>query len=161
MDNDFLKDLEHLGFTARLKRLSDALTENIKELYHLNNLDIEPSWHLVFLFLSRNENVTMTELATALKISKPAMTKMIRGLLNKGYLKIFPDEHDGRSKILILSELAINRMPEFEKIWSAGQKSIKDLLGEDSSFFHDLNEFENKFAEKSFVERALKHLEGN
>ena len=33
MKKDFLKELEYLGITARLKRLSDAMSYSIKSLY--------------------------------------------------------------------------------------------------------------------------------
>ena len=50
MENDFLGELKYLGITARLKRLSDNISTNIKELYKEKDLDIKPSWHLIFYF---------------------------------------------------------------------------------------------------------------
>ncbi len=43
MEQDFLKELEFLGVTARIKRLSDSLFYSIKGLYASENIDLEPS----------------------------------------------------------------------------------------------------------------------
>ena len=78
MDADYLKTLGHLGVTARIKRLSDTLFYSIRELYRQLGVDMEPSWHLVFLILKQEGKVTMQELSNQLHLSKPAVTKMIK-----------------------------------------------------------------------------------
>ncbi|MEZ5357240.1 MAG: MarR family transcriptional regulator [Candidatus Zixiibacteriota bacterium] len=158
MENDFLKDLKSLGVTARLKRLSDALSSQIKDLYKSQGVDIEPSWHLVFLLLKKNQAMTMSELAEACRLSQPAMTKMIARIRKKGYITIAGDSEDNRKKVLTLSIKAINLMPKFEHIWDAGQKSIRDILRSNKAFLQSVEAIEQELAEKSFTERALSHL---
>ena len=158
MKEDFLKELEFLGLTARLKRLSDNLSYSIKELYKVEAVDIEPSWHLVFLILLKEEEVTMTEIADALRFSQPAMTKMITRMKNKGYVDLVNSEKDNRKKIIKLTKRARDEMPRFERIWDAGQKSIREILESNMDFFSSLEEFENQIKIKSFKVRALEKL---
>ena len=158
MGKDFLKDLGFLGVTARLKRLSDALSYSIRELYKIYDFDIEPSWHLVFLILKKEEQVSLTELAEALLFSQPAMTKMITRMKAKDYVDISASDTDGRMKIIMLSKKAKKELPRFEKVWGAGQNSIKEIFEENTMFMKSLEDFENQIIIKGFKQRALERL---
>lgn len=161
MERDFLKELEFLGVTARIKRLSDSLFYNIKELYMAEGIDIEPSWHLVLLILKREEEVSMIELARMLNLSKPAVTKMIKKMQQMDYVTIIPDETDSRKKIISLSEKAKEELPKFERIWDAGQRSVQQILDGNPHFMDALAKFEEMHSEQSFCERAIKNLEND
>lgn len=158
MGNDFLKDLGFLGITARLKRLSDVFSNNIKELYKEKKIDIEPSWHLVFLILKNKKQCSMTEIANALHLSQPAITKMINRMTKKGYIIVLRNENDHRQKLLQLSGKAQSNLPKFEKIWDAGQKTIGEILKSNQQFLENLENFEMKINNKSFKDRVLGHL---
>ncbi len=158
MKNDFLKELGYLGVTARLKRLSDSLSAGIKELYKDNEVDIEPGWHLVFLFLKERENCSMVEIAGALKLSQPALTKMVNRMIRTGYLEVIQCEADKRKKILKLTPLAKEKFPLFEKIWKSGMNSVKEILIGNDNFFRCLEKFEDNTREKSFNERAGEYM---
>lgn len=158
MECDFARELRYLGVTARLKRLSDAFSASIKELYQANGVDLEPSWHLVLLFLKRHSTATMTEIASSLDISQPAMTKMISRMLRKGYLEVVRDETDSRKKNICLSALAVERLPVFERVWRAGQESIREILRTNPELLSALDLLENEIRRKSFKERAMERL---
>lgn len=160
MDSDYLRDLELLGVTARLKRLSDALSASIKELYGASDVDIEPSWHLVLLFL-KDRDATPTEIASTLNLSQPAVTEMIKRMVGRGYLDVLPDESDGRKKIVRLTTTARERLPAFERIWAAGEAAIREILGEGTAFLGHLDAFEDEVGRRDFAERALEHLGGH
>ncbi|KAB2868962.1 MAG: MarR family transcriptional regulator [Bacteroidales bacterium] len=158
MEKDFLKELEFLGVTARIKRLSDSLFYDIKSLYNANGIDIEPSWHLVLLILKRKEFLSMVELSELLSLSKPAVTKMIKKMQQLDYIVIDSDGADNRKKMITLSAKAIDNMPKFEKIWDAGQRSVQQILEGTPYFMDALSDFERKHSEESFSKRALKNL---
>ena len=62
----------------------------------------------------------MSEIATSLHLSQPAMTKMINRMSDKGYLDVNRDESDNRKKSIRLSPRALERLPDFERIWESG-----------------------------------------
>jgi len=159
MKNDYLRELGHLGVTARLKRLSDVLTCSIKDLYKAIGLDIEPSWHLVFLMLKSEERCTMKEIADAFQMSQPAVTKMIARMMKKGYVTIARDRSDGRKRVLRLSRKAKLRLPKFERIWHAGQDSIREILASNKDFLGNLEKLEKELDRKSFAERAMERVD--
>ena len=157
MPADFLRELEYLGVTARLKRLGEGLSASIRELYRAGGVDLEPSWHLVLLYL-QGRTATPTEIAASLDLSQPAVTKMVNRMVRKGYLDVEPEGADGRKKNIRLSAKARGRMPDFERIWEAGQAAVRDILGHDTAFLRQLEAFEDRVGRKGFAERALDHL---
>ena len=158
MERDFLKELEFLGVTARLKRLSDNLSYSIKELYKQNEMDIEPSCHLVILILKQKGSSTMSEIAELLQLSQAAATKMLNKMTQKGYLDTVKDTKDSRKKMIQLSDKAKLELPKFERVWDAGQKSIRDILSSNTNFLKNLADFEQEVKLKNFQSRALEHL---
>lgn len=158
MKNDFLKEIEYLGLIARIKRLNDAVLYSIRDLYKTENVDIEPNWHLVFLILRKHKTRTNTEIAEAFGFSQPAVCKIIHKMKEKGYIDTVRDTNDDRKRGLRLSQKAINELPRFEKIWNAGQQSIKELLREHEELPGLLEKIEQQIEEKSFKQRVLDHL---
>ncbi len=158
MDQDYLKELEHLGLIARLKRLSDNMLYSIRDMYKLKGFEIEPNWHLVFLILKKHKTSTMTQIADSLGLSQPAVVKMINKMKKNGYLEVVVDTNDSRKKLLRLSKKAKKQLPTFEKVWAGGQATIADLLEKNRTFTKQLDNIERQLEEKSFKDRVLEKL---
>ncbi|MEQ5790741.1 MarR family transcriptional regulator [Muricauda sp. NFXS6] len=158
MEPDYLKTLEYLGMTARVKRLSDNLFYSIRKLYQEMDIDIEPSWHLVFLILKEQGEVGMLDFANILNLSKPAVTKMIRKMEDMGYVQMGSDPSDSRRKLVSLSSKAEQRLPQFESVWDAGQLAVQQLLETNPHFMGALELLEQQLEEQNFCDRAIKNI---
>lgn len=158
MKQDFLRDIGYLGVTARLKRLSDSISYDIKALYRMQGLDIEPSWHLIFLWLEDQETSTMSEIAAALHYSQPAVTKILNKIEARGYLDINTDPNDQRRKLIRLSRKAKVSLPQFKKVWQAGQQVIEEMLCQNQIFIPGLTAFEDQQEQQAFTDRVLHRL---
>ncbi len=156
MNHDFLPELEHLGFTARIKRLNEKIVSSTIDHYSSLNLDIEPNWHVIFLLLKQRERLTVTEIAQALGFSHPAMIKITRKMKEQGYLETFKDEKDGRKMLIQLSKNGRNVLPLFEKEWQRIQDVLKEVV--DSDFLEKLSHLEQALQQKSFKERYTKRF---
>jgi len=161
MKNDFLKELGYLGLIARLKRSSDAILYSIRDMYKSENMDIEPNWHLVFLILKKHKTRTMTEIAEAFHLSQPAIVKIINKMKEKGYIDCLGDSQDNRKRQLQLSQKALKELPRFEKMWNAGQQSLKEMFEANEAFLELLERFEQQIEHKPFKERVLDHLQND
>lgn len=157
--NDFLKEIKYLGITARIKRLNDALTYSIKDLYKSQGMDIEPSWHLILLLLKKNKQLSLVELSKQMQISQPAITKVIKKMIAKGYAKQMISPSDQRVKIIELTTKSDQAFSQWEKVWDAGQKTIAEMLADNKAFLNTLTAFENQQSSQSFSERAQRLLE--
>ncbi len=158
MKEDYLKELEHLGLIARLKRLSDNMLYSIRDIYKIKGFDIEPNWHIVFLLLKKYRSRTMTQISDSLGLSQPAIVKMINKMKESGYIEVVVDSVDNRKKQLMLSKKAKKELPTFEKVWSRGEATIAELLTKNKTFTSQLEDIEKQLEEKSFKDRVMSRL---
>ena len=156
MKEDFLKSLGYIGFTARIKRISDILIYSAREHYKNINIGIEPNWHLIFLLLKKEEQLTVTEIANRLQFSHPAVIKIVKKMKERGYLERFTDSKDSRKQCIRLSKKAIQELPIFEAEWQNIKVVINELVDDD--FLIQLNQLEQKLNDKSFTERYREQI---
>ncbi|WP_196894742.1 MarR family winged helix-turn-helix transcriptional regulator [Aureivirga marina] len=159
MENDIFRELKYLAFTARLKRISDNMLYNAKDLYKELELDIDPNWHLIFMMFKEKDTLTMTEIADAFQISQPAVIKIINKMKQKEYLISTKDATDSRKQLLQLSAKAKENLPKLEKVWEAGRKSIMEILEGNETILEQLDEIENQISKMNYKQRVLKNLQ--
>jgi DNA-binding MarR family transcriptional regulator/ribosomal protein S18 acetylase RimI-like enzyme len=125
---DYLASLGALGFTYRIRRLADRMQESGRRLYGVLDLPLEPNWHALILFLDQHGTVSVTEAATALKVSHPAIIDMTRRMESAGLVVAATDPADGRRRVLRLSPAGESRLPEFRALWGTISDEIDELI---------------------------------
>lgn len=156
-EKDFIKELGFLTFVTRLKRISDAMIHDGRRLYKEMGMDIEPNWFVVFKLLERHQELTVTEIADRIGFSHPSVISLVNKMIKAEYLMESKTIADSRKRILSLTPKAIEKMPEFEKVWEAGVAGIKKMLVElDALRFLDV--VEAKVFAKGFKRRTLEEL---
>ena len=156
METDFLQEIQHLGFTARIKRLHEKIVSSTLEHYSGLEMGIEPNWHVIFLLLKEKGKLTVTEIASILGFSHPAMIKITRKMKDQGYLETFKDPNDGRKTFIQLSQKGKKALPAFEKEWHRIQEILKELVSD--VFLDNLNQLEYNFDNLGFQERYQKRF---
>ncbi len=151
MHTDFLPELKHLGFTARIKRLNEKIVSSTLAHYSNLNIKLEPNWHVIFLLLKEKGELTVTEIANVLGFSHPAMIKITRKMMEKGYLEAHKDALDGRKTLIGISSKGRKLLPAFEQEWSRIQQVLQEVVDDD--FLQKLTELEQKLNHQSFAER--------
>ncbi|NPD48065.1 MarR family transcriptional regulator [Lentimicrobium sp. S6] len=157
MTKDYIKDLELIGLTARIRRLNDKLMSSGKKVYKIFNIDIEPNWHLVLLLLEEKENLTVTEIASILDFSHPAVIKITKKMIEKKYLVSTKDKIDNRKQILSLTSKANLELPKLKEKWELIRQVHAEYTSE--SFMQELAQLEKKLNDKSIEQRILKKLQ--
>lgn len=127
---DFLPSLGSLALTARLKRLTDRMLHDARALYEQLALDIEPSWHLVFLLLEQRGPLSVTDITSALGVAHPSVVATTTKMIERGYLSAQPDPRDGRSKRLRLSTRGRAKLEACKPIWEASRRGLDALIAE-------------------------------
>lgn len=154
---DFTKELGCLGFTMRLKRLSDALIHDGRKMYKELGMDLEPNWYVIFRLLKKEEELSVTEIADRIMLAHTSVIAITNKMIKAGYLSSTPCEVDNRRRVLRLTTKALERLPEFEKIWNAGERGvIKALEGTDA--MAALEVLEDRFTQKGFKDRTFDEL---
>ncbi len=156
-NNDFVKELGYLGFTMRLKRISDAMMHEGRRLYSDLDVDIEPNWYVIFKLLKSRGAKSVTEIAESIRMAHPSVIHITNKMMDAGYLISEKDPTDSRKRVLDLSTRAIKKLPEYEKIWDAGESGVeKALKGLDA--LELISTLEDKFFDKGFKERTQEQL---
>ena len=83
---------------------------------------------------------------------------MIDRMAKRGYLRISLDAADARRRCVSLSTLALARLPEFKRVWAAGENAVQELLSESDVLLQGLEELEGKLQRRSFAQRVTDRL---
>tara|TARA_R110001606_G_scaffold109253_1_gene234889 strand:+ start:483 stop:968 length:486 start_codon:yes stop_codon:yes gene_type:complete len=158
MGRDFIKELGYRALDNRLKRISDRMSHDTRKFFKQIDLDVEPSWHLVFKILRDNNDLTMVEIADQLGYSHPSTVVMLKKMAAKGYTISKRDVYDKRKQNIELTQKSLDLMPELERIWAGCEHAIHQLLKEDLSILKYLDDIETSLKEIPLNERFYKEL---
>jgi len=156
-DKDFVKELGYLGFTMRLKRISDAMMHEGRRLYSDLDVDIEPNWYVIFKLLNAKGAMGVMEISERIQMKHPSVITITNKMMDAGYLVSEKNASDSRKRVLDLSDRAIKMLPQLEKFWEAGEAGIEEALkGLNALAF--IEALENRFYSKTFRDRTLEQL---
>lgn len=153
MEKDFIKVLGYKALDNRLKRISDKMSHDTRKFFKQIDIDVEPSWHLVFKLLRDYEMLTMVEIAEQLGYTHPSMVVMLKKMTAKGYIVSEKDAIDKRKQNIKLTQKSIDLLPELEHIWNSCENAIYKMLKEDLSILKHLDEIEASLKAIPFNER--------
>ena len=153
MERDFIKELGYKALDNRLKRISDRMTHDPRKFFKQIDIDVEPSWHLVFKLLKENDRLTMVELAEQLGYSHPSMVVLLKKMTDKGYIISEKDAVDKRKQNIKLTQKSYDLFPQLEQIWNSCENAIYKMLKEDLSIIKHLDEIEEALKDVPFSER--------
>ena len=159
MEKDFIKKLGYKALDNRLKRISDRMSHDTRKFFKEIEIDVEPSWHLVFKLLKENDMLTMVEIAEQLGYSHPSMVVMLKKMTGKGYIVSERDDVDKRKQNIRLTKKSIDLYPILEQIWHSCENAIYNMLNEDLTIIKYLDKIEASLETSSFKERFYKEYQ--
>ncbi len=154
MEYDLVRNLGYKALDSRFKRISDRISHDVRKLYRLLNIDVEPHWYLVFMLLEAKDNVSITHIAEQLGYSHPTAVMLVKKMSEKGYLTSTNDLADRRKQMVSLSEKAKTLMPSLKILWKSCEEALLQIIGEDNSrLMHSLDQIDRSMKEISFHDR--------
>ncbi|UCD61200.1 MAG: MarR family transcriptional regulator [Flavobacteriaceae bacterium] len=153
MERDFIKELGYKALDNRLKRISDRMSHDTRKFFKEIDIDVEPSWHLVFKLLRENDMLTMVQIAEQLGYTHPSMVVMLKKMTSKGYIISEKDSYDKRKQNIKLTQKSLDLLPDLEQIWNSCEDAIYKMLKEDLSILKQLDEIEASLKSIPFNER--------
>ncbi|MCM3765936.1 MULTISPECIES: MarR family winged helix-turn-helix transcriptional regulator [Bacillaceae] len=112
-----------------LHQLSRRLTNKLNEALKPTGL-YGSQWAVIFV-LKEKSSLTQKELSEYLAVEAPPMTRTIQRLVKQGYVKQVPGQHDKREKRVELTDEALARYPEWERIVKEVNKALLNGLSEE------------------------------
>jgi len=143
MKRDFIQELGYRALDNRLKRISDRMSHDTRKFFKQIDLDLEPSWHLVFKLLKENDTLTMVEIAEQLGYTHPSMVVLLKKMGEKGYIISERDPIDKRKQNIKLTQKSLELLPHLEQIWESCEIALYQMLKDDLSIILHLDAIEN------------------
>jgi len=124
---DFVIDKGTSAFGTRLRRLSERLDRDVRELYRLNGVEFEPSWYPVFIALSEIGPMSVGDLAARMRITHAAVSQIRAKLLKAGLVRVRADAEDQRRQMLQLTEKGRALANRLHPLWAAIAQTTERL----------------------------------
>ena len=161
MEKDFIKTLGYKALDNRLKRISDRMSHDTRKFFKQIDIDVEPSWHLVFKLLRDHHVLTMVEIAEQLGYSHPSTVVMLKKMTAKGYIRSEQDTDDKRKQHIKLTQKSHNLLPHLEQVWNSCEAAIYKMLNEDLSVITYLDDIEASLKAIPFSDRFYNEYQKN
>ena len=150
----FLRDLEALALGSRVKGLSDALLKDMSTIYKDQGIDFEPRWFTFFQLILHKKEIAITQIATELNQSHPAVVQVVNILEKKQLLTSKKDERDHRRRLVRLTPDGEELAGELQDLWEDVHAAANELLEKNApGFLDNVAKLEDALAEKSIYQR--------
>lgn len=153
MERDFIREQGYKALDNRLKRISDRMSHDTRKFFKQIDIDVEPSWHLVFKLLKEYKMLTMVEIAEQLGYTHPSTVTMLKKMRSKGYITSERDPQDRRKHNIMLTEKSNDLLPQLEQIWTSCENAIYKMLKEDITILSYLDKIEASLKSIPFHKR--------
>lgn len=153
--SDFVARKGHAAFGTRLRRLSERLDRDVRELYRAHGIDFEPSWFPVFAALSEMGAMSVGELAAHMRITHAAVSQIRGRLLKNGLVRVRADASDHRRQMLQLTERGEALVERLQPLWRAIADVTEAMIRQFSpKLLAELSAFEAALDQRSLFARV-------
>jgi DNA-binding MarR family transcriptional regulator len=151
---DTLGKLGSFALASRMKNLAERLKAEASRVYRDRGIDFNDSWFLAAWVLSRQDDITASEMADMLGISRPAVSQMAAGMHGKGFIKYEKDSEDGRRRRISLTDRGRETVRALEPLWKDVGDVTSEIIGSGGvDLIAGLDVLENALDEMSLSER--------
>ena len=160
---DTLKELGHLVLGSRLKRLAERLQTDTQAYLSQRGITIPAAQLPVLSVLDRMGPLNIGDIAEALGMAQPGITRSVSKLEASGYLHSEPDTRDRRIRMVRLSPKGQDMMTNAtQQIWpnieAAVAEACQNLSG---SLLEQISTLETALDAASIATRASAHQSGD
>ena len=127
---NYIQRLGALAIASRLRGLTDLLVRDMTKIYREQNIKFEPRWFAFLHLLNSTNKLSITEIATELNQSHPAVNQVANSLEKEGIILSIKDKNDKRRRIIILSNKGKKLVKKSIYIWEAVNLAATELIEE-------------------------------
>ena len=156
MAEDIIRTFGYLALGSRFRRIGERLQADTQQIIDRSGISIQAGQCPMLAAIGRHEAMTIGDLAEAVGISQPGVTRTISQLVTQGLVEMRTSEEDQRRKLVSLTA-AGHDFVEYahRELWPKIEAAVQDLCAELSGPLLDqLAGIEDGLAEKSLQERT-------
>lgn len=151
-----INEIGILAFGTRIKQLYDFIIPEGKTIYKAHDLNFDPKWFTIIYALVEHKELSVTQLSKALGQSHPSIIQNLRELEKKEWVISAKSKQDGRIRLIQLSPIAQQKVPELQKVWNYMRQAIEEINQEgQSNFWEGFQEVEAAIMKKSWRNRVM------
>jgi len=155
---DILREMPYVFLGSRLKRFAEQMLVDASQLASGAGTVVPTGLFPVLALLEREKGCTVGDLARAIRVSQPAMTKSVSKLMDEGLVISRKGELDRRQSFVVLTQAGLIAVEQGrEVVWPLIETVIRDLLeGASGSFLDQILILENRLDEESLAQRVTR-----
>lgn len=159
MTEDIVKRLGYLCLGSRLKRLGERMQADVQRFIEDGGVEILPSQYPLLAAIDRSGALTIGELADALGVSQPGVTRNVTRLVDLGLLE--PADANGRDrrhKAVALTKAGAKLVARSKQdIWPHIEASVREVCaGKSGPLLDQIAAIEDALAAAPLDRRAAK-----
>lgn len=156
MKNDIIRNNGFVNLGSRFRRIGEKLQSETQTLLQKHDVPIQGSQFPILLTIQENGPSTVGDIANALGLKQPGVTRNIGTLAKQGVVSVLRGEKDQRTKLVGLTDLGrdIIKMGT-EVITPLLIKCVSDVVSDErASLLEHLDHLEDALQKTSFVKIA-------
>jgi DNA-binding MarR family transcriptional regulator len=155
MVDDLVRKRGYLSLGSRMKRIGERLQLEVQHLLDERSISVQSSQFPLLTSLDQDGPLAIGDIATALGISQPGVTRSVGQLVKQGLVTLHPGETDQRIKMAALTKLGRDIVEEGRQhIWPQIEFCLADILSAQSgTLLNQLDVLEDALEHSSFSTR--------
>ncbi|MDH5529983.1 MAG: MarR family transcriptional regulator [Paracoccaceae bacterium] len=156
MVDDIVRQIGYLALGSRLRRIGERLQAETYSLIAARGIPLQGNHYPLLFALEESGPLTIGDLATALGISQPGVTRIVGQLTRLGAVSARSGKSDQRQKVVSLTEKG-KTLVELgrQEIWPQVLECITDILdGQRGPILDQLDHLEDALQAQSFLDRV-------
>lgn len=143
-----------------MKKVSETLISSVQDLYNKLDIEFKPVWFPILLALKQNGTMDVKTLAEKRKVSKSAISQMIKEMKEEDLVDIKLSKTDQRQKEISLTQYGHMMSHELVKPLQLMEETLEGIYGNEWKEFRKfLIRVDTEIRSKPFTVRRLQALQ--
>jgi DNA-binding MarR family transcriptional regulator len=131
MVEDIVRNFGLLTLGSRMKRIGERLQGDTQKIMDEIGVPLQVSQNSLLAALDRLGPLSIGEIAEALGVSQPGVTRAVAQLAKAGMVKTKPGPGDQRRRVIALTRKGRQRIDEDKRtLWPRIEAAVNDLCGD-------------------------------
>lgn len=158
MVEDIVRSKGYLTLGSRMRRIGERLQGEVQQVMDARQMPIQASHYPLLGALDENGPLTIGELAEALGVSQPGVTRNVGQLAKQGIVAIRRGSKDQRTRIVALTEAGRAVVREGrDVVWPQMKSCLAGILaGRTGNLLDQLDILEDELLAMSLMQRIAK-----
>ena len=160
MVEDVVRQLGYLALGSRLKRIGERLQADVQRFFATHDVIIQSGQFPLLAALDRQGPLTISELAQAVGVTQPGVTRMVSQLAKAGLVDVKRNNRDQRFKTVALTAKAGALVDRSKRdLWPPVEQAVAAICGgRQCAFLDRLTAIEDALATRPLDQRANARL---